>query len=542
MRGTQDLITILKEPVKTVAIKARLKKRRTYTNTFVLNSSDVVDVVLNYEGDLLGTVMRRLELTFKYNSAVTESTVAEFKGGVITELVLSVSNSKYANPVEYDIISHFGYFNIYDIEIGLNEAKFLCYDDMIHLMQPADLSLFVGDEPQTTYTDIRTMFYKICEKFGLKWKYSRVIDNGMLNSEYFFPESYLINAYQTQSEDETTVTYRDILQDIAEMSCSSISVGGFDDFSGTQKQFLYVYMPYYNLSLSVNQSRLVDLKKGVETKAINTVQLYDKEYGIISKRQYDNYVETDGAVAYTIADNKLFTQFYTNSEIDFLPLVTLHILQELRNGSIKTIDYEYASFFNGLFPEISEKGHLIFNGNDYDALVSSVNYTFGSEYLETIQGKSDFRSESSGDIGSVDILSNAKTNQKSIDAIKTNNILWSGAAYLHVVNGNRQVINLSVPITTQTSGIVLVFSPYVNGEALDYEYQTVFIPKAMVDFNAEVGMTARLSYPNYSHIGSKYITFDNSHIYGEAVNTQSGTNNGVTFDNSYWVLRYVIGV
>jgi hypothetical protein len=48
----------------------------------------------------------------------------------------------------------------------------------------------------------------------------------------------------------------------------------------------------------------------------------------------------------------------------------------------------------------------------------------------------------------------------------------------------------------------------------------------------------------FSVIGAKYlyINYDSSVIAGHETNTSSGSNSGITFDNTKFVLRYVFGV
>lgn len=123
-------------------------------------------------------------------------------------------------------------------------------------------------------------------------------------------------------------------------------------------------------------------------------------------------------------------------------------------------------------------------------------------------------------------------------------ILWSGG---HYMNG-LQTITLSENISEQSNGIVLIWSPYtketdeIEYSAKDEEFQDCFISKAIIDEHSGVGHNFHLVAGNFSHIARKYLYFTDSMITGSDVNTNRGTNNGITYANDYFVLRYVIGV
>ena len=74
----------------------------------------------------------------------------------------------------------------------------------------------------------------------------------------------------------------------------------------------------------------------------------------------------------------------------------------------------------------------------------------------------------------------------------------------------------------------------------DLEY-SFFVPKyiAAVDGGQTFIMGADAGF---SAVCAKYLYIYDRKIDGHATNTASGTNNGITFDNSQFVLRYVIGV
>ena len=119
-----------------------------------------------------------------------------------------------------------------------------------------------------------------------------------------------------------------------------------------------------------------------------------------------------------------------------------------------------------------------------------------------------------------------------------NNILWSGAYYM---NGN-QTVTLSDQVSNQASGIVLVFSTYASGAAVDANFTEFFIPKAIVAQKPGGGHSFIMSKSLFDAIATKYLYINDNSIAGHANNTLTGTANGITYANNAFVLRYVIGV
>ena len=119
-----------------------------------------------------------------------------------------------------------------------------------------------------------------------------------------------------------------------------------------------------------------------------------------------------------------------------------------------------------------------------------------------------------------------------------NNILWSGAYYM---NGN-QTVTLSDQVSNQASGIVLVFSTYASGAAVDANFTEFFIPKAIVAQKPGGGHSFIMAKSLFDAIATKYLYINDGSIAGHANNTLTGSANGITYANNAYVLRYVIGV
>lgn len=116
-------------------------------------------------------------------------------------------------------------------------------------------------------------------------------------------------------------------------------------------------------------------------------------------------------------------------------------------------------------------------------------------------------------------------------------LLWSGAYYMR----DGQTITLSDSILNQPNGIILVFSAFVAGIAQNYDWNYYFVPKWHVLNRQGQGVDVPLIAGNFTHLGRKYLYINSNGITGHEKNNDSGSANGITYDNSYFVLREVLG-
>jgi hypothetical protein len=123
--------------------------------------------------------------------------------------------------------------------------------------------------------------------------------------------------------------------------------------------------------------------------------------------------------------------------------------------------------------------------------------------------------------------------------IGKNNVLWTGSWYM--TEGH--TANLSSPVSKQMTGIVLVFSRFDGTSAMNEHFSYHFVPKQMVALQEGKGSIFNLATSNGTFAGSKYLYISDNSISGHANNSAAGTGaNGVKYDNSKFILRYVIGV
>lgn len=122
-------------------------------------------------------------------------------------------------------------------------------------------------------------------------------------------------------------------------------------------------------------------------------------------------------------------------------------------------------------------------------------------------------------------------------------------------NGQQQMadsstsIDLIEPISEQANGIVLIFTPYNSstGLANDEKLQSFFVSKKVVQVMPRKMHTFMLiDSGNFATIGAKSLYIADDRITGYANNNTSGgatdTTGSIKYDNTKFVLRYVLGV
>ena len=122
-------------------------------------------------------------------------------------------------------------------------------------------------------------------------------------------------------------------------------------------------------------------------------------------------------------------------------------------------------------------------------------------------------------------------------------LLWTGSSLLTA----GQTATFSEPLSQQEHGVVLVFSRYTSSTAQDYYFSCHFIPKLLVSTAVGAGQTAAgvavsMATSKFDYIAAKYIRVTETGVTGDETNNASGTTNGITYNNSHFALRYIIGV
>lgn len=142
-------------------------------------------------------------------------------------------------------------------------------------------------------------------------------------------------------------------------------------------------------------------------------------------------------------------------------------------------------------------------------------------------------------------LTDTKKEIETVDEkISDYKLLWSGNYY----PTDEQKCNLSEKVSAQKNGIVLWFSFYDPGESSDKTgWWPYYVHKSLLDVKSDAGSPGSgccvpvISNTTFTVIGTKYIYIFDTYVTGHATNNQSGTKNGITYDNGQFSLRYIYG-
>lgn len=126
----------------------------------------------------------------------------------------------------------------------------------------------------------------------------------------------------------------------------------------------------------------------------------------------------------------------------------------------------------------------------------------------------------------------------SYRAYGQNKVLATTASYMN----ETQTVTLSEAVSAQPNGVVLVWSWYASG-AKDYEWTYFFVPKHHPNISSGGGIEMfSIDSSGGTHM-AKYVYVTDTQVKGNSRNSSGGkTLGGLSVNNGYWVLRYVIGV
>lgn len=122
------------------------------------------------------------------------------------------------------------------------------------------------------------------------------------------------------------------------------------------------------------------------------------------------------------------------------------------------------------------------------------------------------------------------------DKINSYKVLWTGGYYM----ASGQTVTLSESVSSQKTGILLVWSGFANNEVQNYNWVYTIVPKWHVANHSGNGVFASMGGIT-GITGFKYVYVNDKTISGHANNTLVGTKFGVEYQNNKYVLRAVIG-
>ena len=219
-------------------------------------------------------------------------------------------------------------------------------------------------------------------------------------------------------------------------------------------------------------------------------------------------------------------------------------ITKLANGDVSEFTLESFVEINPANPNriISTNGVLVGGGGIYSKILTSEEIK-GRNYVAIDDEGVEYRGMTGGYNGlrvaggrKLDIRNGIVTNFEDGDY----DVLWSGKLFMQ----ENQSIDLAGLISAQPCGIILVFSPYdlATDTTYDYDFNSFFISNYMISEYEGKGNSFFLTTGMLGSIGNKYLYIYDNKIVGYEGNNKNGTKNGITYDNTKWVLRYVIGM
>lgn len=118
--------------------------------------------------------------------------------------------------------------------------------------------------------------------------------------------------------------------------------------------------------------------------------------------------------------------------------------------------------------------------------------------------------------------------------MKNPKILFEGSHFMT----DSQTITLSEGIERQNNGVIIAWSAYVDNGPKDYDWHYFFVPKSHVKNHNGQGV----SFNDALEGIFKYLYISNESIRGYKYNNTNGTQNGISYNNRKYCLRYVIGI
>ena len=251
------------------------------------SGEDIISMNPHYEGSLLSSVMKCLDIELDY-AALTGETVGaiagiavvdeDVVGGSAEEAVITSARFGVKAPGDADY-SYVDYGTYIVKEAKKDEEQqtlsLECYDLMLRSMIPYDLAL-----DYSVGITVKDFLDAICDRLGWAKGYSTFHNSDVLIDE----EKY-----------DSSDTFRDVLDEIAEAS------GGMIGFVGDELQVIY---PTDNGEV-VDEENLKSLKLGKEYGPINSVVLSrtPQEDNIFS--QDNSSISTHGLTEIRIENNQI---------------------------------------------------------------------------------------------------------------------------------------------------------------------------------------------------------------------------------------------
>ena len=226
--------------------------------TIELGNEDLNSITPHYKGTILKSVMKQLDIDS--NVDIPIGTVLNYQFGV------KVRDNEIDEEIENDYRTNYDYINFGNYIVKESEKQedtgsyaITCYDKMLYSM--VDYENMNIQYPIT----IRDYISTICNHLGLVFKNANSIFANY-NKE-ISGELYLTYNEDTQQWESIGYTFRDVLDELAQVTASTICINEDDDKLEVR------YITDTNDTVDEEYLKDINVNFGVETKPINTIVL-----------------------------------------------------------------------------------------------------------------------------------------------------------------------------------------------------------------------------------------------------------------------------
>ena len=251
--------------------------------TIELGSSELNSITPHYEGSILKSVMKQLDI--ESNVEIPKETVLNCQFG------LKVNG-------EYEYLN-FGNYVVYDVEKqeDTRDYKITCYDKILYSMKSYE-SMNIS-YPIT----VRNYINQICNKLGLMFR--------NINDEFAnYDKEITTELYLDSEGNDLGYTFRDVLDELAQATASTICINESTD------ELEIRYINNTNDSIDEYYLKDVNVKFGEKYGPINSIVLSRASDSDNVYLQDEDSIATNGLCEIKIKDNQIMN---FNNRSDYLP-------------------------------------------------------------------------------------------------------------------------------------------------------------------------------------------------------------------------------
>lgn len=251
--------------------------------TIELGSSELNSITPHYEGSILKSVMKQLDI--ESNVEIPKGTVLNCQFGL-----------KVNNGYEY---LNFGNYVVYDVEKqeDTRDYKITCYDKILYSMKSYE-SMNIS-YPIT----VRNYINQICNKLGLTFR--------NINDEFAnYDKEITTELYLDSEGNDLGYTFRDVLDELAQVTASTICINESTD------ELEIRYINDTNDLIDEYYLKDVNVKFGEKYGPINSIVLSRASESDNVYLQDEDSIATNGLCEIKIKDNQIMN---FNNRSDYLP-------------------------------------------------------------------------------------------------------------------------------------------------------------------------------------------------------------------------------